>query len=708
MDPNTSELYSALESGPYDEAGLTQLKRLLTVERRALRAKNDLPALELLIPALQQWAAAAGGGWLSASALGEAAEIAELELRNTARAEELRTQAIITGRTASGTPLPMPTAEHTQEVHTLDLEVAASPSMLPDADTDVLSAEIARAEAVLASDSSPDRVRELADLYAKRDGDGDRQNAAQLYCTLAEMLGNPAGVPVLERAIALIPDHAEAKALLMRYAVRPRRISSPKITLLGVTPRGVPQPPPPAAAGLNAPKAMGQGSSTAGYPPPPAAGVATTGEPITPQPLVAVAGTPPPSVAEPIAPHSPLTAAGQLEGAGKRAPRKTTPLPSLSPGLSGALVPKTAAGAALSNAAARISSRPPAARASSRPPGRRASTSPGYATAVSASALAADDRAIPIQTVAAESLPPLAVAAAALPQLSAAVAHEEAEAHESIAPVAVPELEPANDAVLDAAVEEEPDAPEVLQLHGIPQVKTVPPSVPEISSLSPAERSDATELQVSGIPKKTKRAILASGLAFSAVAALGIYLNMPSKEPAPTPSAAKVVAKPEVKPAAEPVVAPVEPAPAPKEEIAAAPSAETPSTEPAANAEKTGTPAPLAPPGPSHLPTLKLESAKLKGGKLNETQLTQALTKAEPKLLACYTQALEHKPKLKGRILYSFTIRPTGKATSVKRAGGTLKDESILQCSAKTLEAVRFPKPKKNTQVKLPIQYKRS
>src|ERR1700712_1149475 len=105
MDANTFELYRALESGPYDEAGLSQVKRLLGAERRVLRANNDLRALEQLIPMLQRWATAAAGGWLRPSALGEAAEIAELDLRNTARAEELRTQAITIGRTASGTPL---------------------------------------------------------------------------------------------------------------------------------------------------------------------------------------------------------------------------------------------------------------------------------------------------------------------------------------------------------------------------------------------------------------------------------------------------------------------------------------------------------------------------------------------------------------------------------------------------------------------------
>jgi len=108
------------------------------------------------------------------------------------------------------------------------------------------------------------------------------------------------------------------------------------------------------------------------------------------------------------------------------------------------------------------------------------------------------------------------------------------------------------------------------------------------------------------------------------------------------------------------------------------------------------------------LPLLKLESAQLRGGKLSETQLTAALGKAQPKLLACYEQAIEKKPRIKGRVIYGFTVRTNGRATNIKRVGGSLKDDTLQQCSAKVLETVRFPKPRQASQVKLPIQYKRT
>ena len=838
MDTSTLDLYQLLQSGPFDEAGLHQVKRLLGGHRRLLRSKNDHEALEQLITTLEDWAAAAGGGWLSASALAEAAEIAEIDLRDIAHAEQLRSQAIVTGRAASGMPAPVsesvamegaidanaellhelktlppgaltqtfvtddapleateeldvealressipqpqfvpapaptpslrsepkarrpstlhgyiapqhedsfsvsqvsqvnhassqrsegsrgtsvrdqpssserssplaaqggenasqddalfpepqsapfaadggtresqvdassfagqdgerasttearspdrrstpvptllgetpaqsdfparlrstppaalravteprrssnvpsqprasgggaaaasqalrpavstqpirltplpqlslneqPAAnapeEHTQEVHTIDLELRPTMSVPPfeaaePANDDALSAQIAAAERSLDSDASPDRVRELAELYVKRDAQGDRAQAADLYCTLGEVLGNPGGVAMLDRALALAPDHAEAKALLTRYAVRPRMpISSPKITVLGLPPKlSVPQPPPPAAAAGLRPTAAGSSLSGAGLPPPAA-------------------------------------------GSAQRAPAGPPP---------------------------------------------RASVAPG---SVQAGARARSSGAGPMH--------------------------------------------------------------DVLSLHGVPQVVTTPPAVPQISSLTPIVRSDASELQARRLSFAKHSYVALGGIALSAAAALAIYISVrgPSNDNAPLarPSVASestgqtaAASQPMAKaPELQQPAAPQAPAAAAAAAVAAAAKA----------AESAGKPAPLAPPGPSHLPLLKLESAQLRGGKLSATQLTAALGKAQPKLLACFEQAIEKKPRMKGRVIYGFTVRTNGRATNIKRVGGTLKDETLLQCSVKVLETVRFPKPRKSAQVKLPIQYKRT
>jgi hypothetical protein len=675
---DTTDLYRVLQSGPYDEAGLSQVKRLLAGERTSLRRKNDLHALEQLIPLLQEWAAAAGGGWLSASALAEAADIAEIELRNTARAELLRSQAIVTGRSipapqsaaasegaidanaellhelktlppgaltqslvpeaiteeaeldepdrrsssmparalssaapaaaaaeprrassipsarstlkmdtriepelrrASSVPAarstlkmavlnpdaPRPSVapehfaaqEHTEEVHTVDIELGQLPSVLPRAATNTqaadLDSEIAQAEQALEADTAPERVRELAELYAKRDAPGGREQAAELFATLGEILGNPAGIPMLERALSLVPEHAEAKALLMRYAVPRMPLSSPKITMLGVQPKAaVPQAPPPAAAIPRPPMAAGVGSGNAAF-----------------------------------------AAQGVF--------------------------------------------------------------------------------------AAAASLPPLAAATAQRPAVSLAPRAALAPVPER---VTLQGTGPAND---------------VLALHGVPQVVSTPPAVPEIASLSPVVRSDASQLEPKPARGTLTRLIAPVGIALSAAAAFGLYV---SQQHNAKPSAAAGPSAPAAasQPAAQPDVP----------EVAAAPEVVA-EQDPQPIAAAAETPAPLKAPGPSHLPVLKLENAQLRGGKLNESQLSQVLGKAESKLLACYAEVVEKKPRVKGRVIYGFTVRTNGRASNVKRVGGTLRDEALLQCSAKVLETVRFPKPRKQSaQVKLPIHYKRT
>jgi hypothetical protein len=409
-------------------------------------------------------------------------------------------------------------------------------------------------------------VRELAELYAKRDADGDRAQAAELYTTLGEVLGTPAGIAMLERALLLVPDHTEAKALLTRYAVRPRLpMTAPKITVLGMQPRpAVPMPPPAAARAV----------------PPRAAAAIAVG-----QSSAAFAGS--------------------------------ASMPQLSAAAAAQLTP---------------ASLPP--RASVAPaPGRGHSTLHGNG--------------------------------------------------------------PSND---------------VLPLHGVPHVVSTPPAVPQISSLTPIVRSDASQLHAQRAPSSRLRFAVTGGLALSAAAAFGLYLSTHTQHNAELAAGSAPNAKPVLTASSN----------APQTAAANQPRAAAPELKPEPAAAVEGAqsqqlaaageaPAPLAPPAPSHLPALEFETAQLRGGKLSEAQLADALGKAEPKFLACYAQASENKPRMKGRVIYGFTVRTNGRVSNIKRVGGTLRDDSLLQCSVKVLETMHFPKPRKQSaQVKLPIQYKRT
>src|SRR5262249_2988092 len=94
MDPRTLELFRCLQSGPFDETGWKQIQRLLSGQCRVLRGRGDLATLAEIVQLLEGWANAAVSGRLRAAALGDAADIAERELRQVSLADDLRARAV--------------------------------------------------------------------------------------------------------------------------------------------------------------------------------------------------------------------------------------------------------------------------------------------------------------------------------------------------------------------------------------------------------------------------------------------------------------------------------------------------------------------------------------------------------------------------------------------------------------------------------------
>jgi hypothetical protein len=229
MDPRTLDLFRCLQSGPYDEAGFQHIERLLGSQRRQLRAAADWDALEELVQLLDAWAGDAGGGKLTAAALGAAAEIAEQELRQVAWADALRERA---------------TAERWRG----GVEAATE---------DAWTEQLARAEQGVEVEATPESVQRLAGLYLQRDAPGDREQAADLYCTLAEVLGDMEGRAWFERALECAPEHPQVRAWLTRQPASGRdsdstRLSFPEFTHPSGILEAAPQPkrvgPPPLRA----------------------------------------------------------------------------------------------------------------------------------------------------------------------------------------------------------------------------------------------------------------------------------------------------------------------------------------------------------------------------------------------------------------------------------------------------------------------------
>ena len=99
-------------------------------------------------------------------------------------------------------------------------------------------------------------------------------------------------------------------------------------------------------------------------------------------------------------------------------------------------------------------------------------------------------------------------------------------------------------------------------------------------------------------------------------------------------------------------------------------------------------------------------AAKIRGGgKLRPKDVAEAVRGQMPALERCYTETLEDKPKAAGELTFGFTIARTGKATSVKKLSGTLKDPGLIRCTTEALGEARFDKPKRPAKVTLPLRF---
>ncbi|HEX4354467.1 MAG TPA: AgmX/PglI C-terminal domain-containing protein, partial [Polyangiales bacterium] len=267
MEPLTLELFRCLQSEPYDESGLSQIRSLLSKQRGLARAKRNLSTLADLIPLLEDWASAAGPGRVASDALLEAADIAEKELGKHDLATRLRTSAAAQSggdRSINSAAAYIALARRRSDAGDIDGAIDAYEHALS------LEAELAT-------------VRQLADLFAKRAAPGDAAQSADLYFTLADVLGNPDGIAMLERAVAQQPGHRAASDLLASFRAKsgstPNEMpaTKPKLpVLLGERPVApiaiTTMPKPPSALG-------GQRRNARKRPPPLAAKVAVSNAP---------------------------------------------------------------------------------------------------------------------------------------------------------------------------------------------------------------------------------------------------------------------------------------------------------------------------------------------------------------------------------------------------------------------------------------------
>lgn len=718
MDPQTLELLRCLQSGPYDESAWKRLREMLRTQRRVLRAQQDSSTLTDLMHLLDTWAEACDNHRVGADVLREAADVAERDLSQPAIAADLRKRAVTLGKLESrGASSPQATGKRRKD-----------PRELNDA--------IETYERALEADADMETVYHLAELYSQRGDPGDAQQAADLYCTLGDLLGNPAGLPMLHRALEHVPSHTEARDLLAQYQAAQPSGARPRLS------QPVAARPEPAVEELgppptihSAPNAASLRARTQSKPTRTNANVQARMGNIDPRPRVATpaySGAP-----APIDQRAPRMAAPAPAGSGDS--KKTAP------GIAPAIVQSNLASGGKTygtrateprqgNAAHAI-----AAEAIEPEPAAAAPMPSGQAPLPLRVATRGEPSVTPAATLSTKAPPPLRAA-------------ERRAAGQLPGPHAAPVITIVQSASIAPASASAPHATSITPSGASfsPSGTNEPPT-----SLSPVVTDDdaleRSRARLSAM-RARKRKVAAGALAAVAVAALAVLViaprsmedaqriarsmfgddgasstsasttasaSRPDIDPAQHMAAEKHTAEETAPSAREGAAPPVTETPgiptsAATPDPAAEPGAAKSGSGEAATATPTETPAQpsteskkTAPTGPVVRPLVEL--ANQRGGKLTDPQLMAALEKAAPKLEQCYVQALEKKPRLKGRLIVAWTVRPNGKVAGAKKQGGTIKDADLVRCTVDVISGTRFPKPKKQAvQIRLPLDYRKS
>jgi hypothetical protein len=238
MNQQTLELLRRLQSSERDAQAFESIRSLLASQRSHLVSEDDRATLADLSELLEVWAETATPD-LAAAATASAAQIADEDLEQAERAVQLYVLSLERAPGASD-PLERLDAllcrrgerdrlESILAVHAKTLRERAEVDpervgavlrrlgqLRADGGGDV-NAAIEAYEQALDLAADPDTIRALADLYAKRGAPGDDVQAADLYCTLGDVMGAPDGAAMLERALDQAPGHDAALDLLESY-----------------------------------------------------------------------------------------------------------------------------------------------------------------------------------------------------------------------------------------------------------------------------------------------------------------------------------------------------------------------------------------------------------------------------------------------------------------------------------------------------------
>lgn len=666
MDPQTRKVISRLRSGPYDITALNRIRDELTPVRDRLIAEGQRKTLAEIVDLVAAWARAATDKPVASRAFYEAAHIAEIELKTDERAVQLYTLSLEQDRLNNDAldrlePLLVKQKQYRRLETVLEAQTKAltdvkdiSPAArarvfrslgkIRAENTNNIDGAIAAYESVLDTEPEKTDVRELAGLYVLRGKPGDAAHAAELYFTVGDITEGIDKISVLEKVLDLVPTHDGALTLLEQ--IIPQEEQGQRLhTLWATYIEKAPSGPNNDARRRMLAQAYGERGRYQ-------EALAYIAELVRKRD----------EAAQKI--HVDLSAKMSLEdkarssGSAKAqvqsAPEVTSSIP---PDISNLPVTKkTLVGYKMSE----LADGPPPAGALLIP---ESPDVPG----------ASDWRNSPP--------PPLPS------QKAPAVRH----ATDITEPLDERNLEE----YLPNVDDEEPVYPRrKLPVKWLAAAGTVVvvigagvalwPSTNEVSKTSP-----------------TSSAATASAPTGAAVTA-----PIPTTQTAPTQQAIAKERTTAVENKDETAAAKT------KEKSATEQSASTtqePSkmAEPGKPAAKSDTNAQATETGEAAVPQksiknaaskvsvkLVVDSAKYKGGKIDKKQVIQALEEKTPEFERCYSKALTKKPRLKGRLAYSWTVKKNGKIGSIQKLRSTITDANLNKCAMATIRKITYPKPK--------------
>lgn len=268
MDARLLDVIRSLQSGPFDESTLQQVRIYLGGLRRDGHKHQFEKRLVELVEMLGVFARAAADRRVSASAQLLIADLYEMRSdRERGIQALLRAQAVdpacrpaaqrLHAALTADRDWPRLMAALTTRVEALRVREDETPSVLAEALQQLgrLSAElgdldqaIAAYDHALAVQPSLGNAERLASLYERRMRSGDLLAAADLYCMLADLDAPERRRMHLEQALALQPNHPRARAQLEAAGPPSRRSMAPQVGGDGHDPTVVYRPMPAAAA----------------------------------------------------------------------------------------------------------------------------------------------------------------------------------------------------------------------------------------------------------------------------------------------------------------------------------------------------------------------------------------------------------------------------------------------------------------------------